>query len=163
MFTRRAAWVVVVRHWYLPILLFSLGSCAGPPPPLTVKQFRLRDFEIDNSSDSMVRGEKQRRLYGAVSAAERFERLGSYYTILWSDPKGAGSGEVEILFEYQQGATASLVKRLTRKFASAEAAGKVEFSIIGADFQKNGRILTWKATLIRGGRAVATTQSYLWQ
>ena len=163
MFTRRAAWVVGVRHWYLLILLFSLGSCAGPPPPLTVKQFRLRDFEIDNSSDSMVRGEKQRRLYGAVSAAERFERLGSYYTILWSDPKGAGSGEVEILFEYQQGATASLVKRLTRKFASAEAAGKVEFSIIGADFQKNGRILTWKATLIRGGRAVATTQSYLWQ
>jgi hypothetical protein len=152
-----------VRHWYLLIPLFLLGSCVGPPAPLVVKQFKMLDVEIDNSADPMVRGEKQRRLFGAVSGAEQFGRLGAYYTILWRDPKGAGSGEVEVLFEYQQGATASKVKRLSKRFGSAEASGKVEFAIIGNDYAKQGRVLAWKTTLTRGGRVVATEKSHLWQ
>jgi hypothetical protein len=152
-----------VNHWYLLILLFFLGSCAGPPDPLVVKQFKMLDFEIDSSRDPMIRGEKQRRLFGAVSAVERSARLGAYYTILWCDPQGAGNGEVEILFEYQQGATASKIKRLTRRFGSAEASGKVEFAIIGADYAKNGRVLAWRTTLSRGGRVIATEKSHLWQ
>ena len=152
-----------MRHWYLLISLFLLGSCAGPPAPLEVKQFKMLNVEIDNSTDPMVRGEKQRRLFGAVSAAERLGRLGAYYTILWHDPKGAGSGEVEVLFEYQQGATASKVKHLSKRFGSAEASGKVEFAIIGNDYAKQGRVLAWKTTLTRGGRVVATEKSHLWQ
>ena len=33
---------------------------------------------------------------------------GQYYTLIWHDPAGAGQGEVEVVFQYQQGATASL-------------------------------------------------------
>ena len=152
-----------MNHWLFLIALLFLSSCAGPPPPLAIKQFRMLDFDIDSSSDPMVRGEKQRRLYGAVTAAERADRLGTYYTILWSDPKGADSGEVEILFEYQQGATASKVKRQVHRIGSAEAAGKVDFAIIGADYRTNGRVLAWKVTLRRGGRVVATEKSHLWE
>ncbi len=152
-----------MNHWYLFILLLVLGSCAGPPAPLVVKQFKMLDVEIDSSSDPMIRGEKQRRLYGAVTTAERLARLGAYYTILWRDPTGVGGGEVEILFEFQQGATASKVKHLSKRFGSAEAAGKVEFAIIGADYIKNGRVLAWKITLSRGGRVIATEKSHLWR
>ena len=111
----------------------------------------------------MVRMEKSRRLLGAVSMEERRNRLGQYYTLEWSDPNGAGQGEVELNFQYQQGATASLVKKIVRSFPPSAREGKVEFAIIGEDYFKDGRILAWKATLQRGGKIISTKQSYLWQ
>jgi hypothetical protein len=153
-----------VSHWYYFLIpLFFLAACAGPTPPLVVKQFKMLDYNIDASPDPMVRGEKQRRLFGAVTAAERRERLGAYYTILWSDPQAVGKGEIEIVFEYQQGATASKVKRLSQRFQPTESSGKVEFFIIGSDYFKNGRVLAWKTTLSRGGRVIATEKSHLWE
>ena len=109
----------------------------------------------------MVRMEKSRRLLGAVSMEERRNRLGQYYTLIWSDPDG--QGEVEVVFQYQQGATASLVKRMVRSFPSSAREGKVEFAVIGDDYFKGGKVLAWKATLQRGGKVVSTRQSYLWQ
>ena len=111
----------------------------------------------------MVRMEKSRRLLGAVSMEERRNRLGQYYTLDWNDPNGVGQGEVELIFQYQQGATASLVKKMVRSFPSATREGQVEFAIIGEDYFKGGRILAWKATLQRGGKIISTKQSYLWQ
>ncbi len=109
----------------------------------------------------MVRMEKARRLSGAVSMEERRSRLGQYYTMSWND--AARAGEVSVIFQYQQGATASLVKRMVRNFPAADSCGKAEFAIIGDDYFKNGRVLAWKATLQRGGKIIATRQSYLWQ
>ncbi len=111
----------------------------------------------------MVRMEKERRLRGAVSMAERKERLGQYYTVLWSDRDGVGTGEVEVIFEYQQGATASLVKHMTKNFKASDESGKAEFAVIGENYFKNGKVLAWKATVRRGKQVVATRQSYLWQ
>jgi len=150
---------------YRPLLLgFALlASCAGTQSPLVVKQFKMLDTKVDVSIDPMVRGEKQRRLHGAVSLAEQQARLGAYYSILWHDPAGAGSGEVEVLFKYQQGATASLVKRQSKRFPATATSGQMDFSVIGADYRRNGRVLAWQATLSRGGRVLATERSYLWR
>lgn len=159
-----AAWVVgVSRCFLLFCLLPLLGACTGSTPPLVVKPFRMLDVEVDKAKDPMVRGEKQRRLHGAITSAERAERLGAYYTLLWSDPAHAGQGPVEVIFEYQRGATASKVLRLTRKFDSAETSGQTEFSFTGKDYLEKGRVLAWKATLTRGGRVVATEQSRMWE
>ncbi len=152
-----------MNRWYLLLLLFGLGACAGHKELLVVKQFKLRDAKTTGVEDPMIQSEKQRRLYGAVSMAERRARLGAYYTLLWNDPKGVGTGEVVLLFEYQQGATASLVKRMVKRFDSKESSGTVEFAIIGDDYLKNGRVLAWKTTLSRGGRVLATSKSHLWQ
>jgi hypothetical protein len=130
---------------------------------LVVKQFQLRDQERNTGDDALVRMEKSRRLLGAVSMAERKERLGQYYTLLWSDPAGAGQGEVEVIFQYQQGGTGSLVKRMVKKFPAAETKGTAEFAVIGENYFKGGKVLTWKATLQRGGREIASKQSYMWQ
>lgn len=143
--------------------LLLLGACAGPTSPLVVKSFQLRDQVRDQGEEPMVRMEKERRLRGAVSMAERRERLGQYYTILWNDPAGAGTGPVEVAFEYQQGGSGSRVKRMTRAFPSADAHGKASFAIVGEDFFKNGRVLAWQVRLLRGGRELASSRSYLWQ
>ena len=152
-----------VNRWPLLLPLLVLGACATTKQPLVVKQFRMLNQQTDAVEDPMVRGEKQRRLYGAVSMADRATRLGAYYTILWEIPPGTPAGEVELLFEFQQGATASLVKRLVKRFPASQSSGKVEFSIIGQDYLKHGRVLAWKATLSRGGRVIASKKSLLWQ
>jgi hypothetical protein len=128
-----------------------------------VNQFQLRDQASIDTEEPMVKMEKERRLHGAVSMAQRRNKLGQYYTLLWNDPSGADNGDVEVIFEYQQGASASLVKRLIQKFPASDSKGKAEFAVIGDDYFKGGRVLTWKATLRRGKRVIATRQSYLWQ
>jgi hypothetical protein len=145
----------------LAVLL--LGACAGPRQALVVKQFQLRDQDTRSTDEPMVQMEKARRLHGAVSMAERRNKLGQYYTLLWSDPAGAGQGEAELTFQYQQGATASRVKRMVRSFQAADSHGSAEFAVIGDDYFKGGKVLAWKATLRRGKREVASRQSYLWQ
>ena len=146
-------------YYLLAVLL--LGACAGPRDALVVKQFQLRDQDTESTDEPMVKMEKQRRLLGAVSMAERRGKLGQYYTLLWSDP--AGEGEVELIFQYQQGATASRVKRMVRSFPAADSQGSAEFAVIGEDYFNGGKVLAWKAILLRGKREIASRQSYLWQ
>jgi hypothetical protein len=152
-----------VNRCYGLLAVLLLGACAGQREPLVVKQFKLSDQERDASDEPMVKMEKDRRLHGAVSMEERAARLGQYYTLVWSDPAGAGQGEVELIFQYQQGATASRVKRMVRNFPASDSRGSVEIAVIGDDYIKGGKVLAWKATLQRGGRTIASRQSYLWQ
>lgn len=150
---------------FLPSLLAALflGACAAPPETLVVKQFLLRDQERNSGDEPMTAMEKSRRLRGAVSMEERRQRLGQYYTLLWHDPSGAGKGPVEVTFLYQQGASASRVKRMTRRFPADAIEGSAEFAVIGEDYFKNGKVLAWKATVSRDGREIASKRSYLWQ
>ncbi|MGL5017008.1 MAG: hypothetical protein ACRDBP_02660 [Luteolibacter sp.] len=128
-----------------------------------MKQFHLRNEALASTEAPMVRMETLRRLHGAVTTVERRDRLGQYYTLIWNDPAGVGQGEVEIVFQYQQGASASQVKRLSKKFPASDASGTVEFAVIGDDYLTRGKVLTWKATVLRGNREVASKQSYLWR
>lgn len=145
------------------LMAFILVACAGRPEVLEVKQFVLRDQERDRQDDPMVRMEKARRLHGAVSMAERRQRLGQYFTLLWSDPEGAGTGEVEAVFEYQQGTSASRVKRMSKKFPASGSSGVADFAVIGDDYFNGGRVLAWRASVRRGGRELASRRSYLWR
>ena len=139
-----------------------LAACAGPPQPLAVKTYRLMDQERDNSADPMVKMEKARRLHGAVSMAERRQRLGQYYTVVWHDPAGVGAGPVEVCFEYRQGSSGGQSKRLRREFPASAGEGVAEFAVIGDDYFNNGKVLAWRASVRRAGRELAHRQSYLW-
>jgi hypothetical protein len=152
-----------VKHWYLFLFLLGLGACAGPDSHLTVKQFYLRDQVEDDLEDPMMRGEKSRILHGAVSMAERRDRLGQYYTILWNDANGVGSAPVEIRFDYRQGGSASRIKTRSETFSADTSSGKAVFSVIGDDYFKRGKVIGWKVTLLRGGKVLSTKQSYLWE
>lgn len=152
-----------MKRCFCLIASLLLGACTDPAAPLVVQQYQLRDEKTDANDDPLVRNEKLRRLHGAVSMSERREKLGQYYALIWNEPKGVGLGPVEVVFQYQQGATASLIKRMTQTFPASDASGRAEFAVIGEDYFKNGRVLAWKATLTRGGQVIATRQSYLWQ
>jgi hypothetical protein len=144
------------------LLILCLTGCSTRSS-LEVDSFFMRDFSTPETDEPMVRMEKLRRLHGALTAAERNDRLGHYYTMHWSDPAGAGKGEIEIVFEYQQGSTASQVKQQWQRFASSDRSGKAEFRVTGNDYLKGGRVLAWKATLKRGGREIESHHSYLWE
>jgi hypothetical protein len=152
-----------VKHFISFLVVILLGACAGPPETLAVKQFVLRDQERETNEDPMVSMEKARRLHGAVSMTERRQRLGQYYTLVWHDPDGAGNGAVEAVFEYQQGATASRVKRMTKSFPASDASGIADFAVIGDDYFTGGKVLAWRASVRRGGRELTSRQSYLWR
>jgi hypothetical protein len=144
------------------LVILCLTGCSTRSS-LEVDSFFMRDFSTPETDEKMIRMEKLRRLHGALTAAERNDRLGHYYTMHWSDPAGAGKGEIEIVFEYQQGSTASQVKRQWQRFASSDRSGKAEFRVTGNDYLKGGRVLAWKATLKRGGREIESHHSYLWE
>jgi len=152
-----------VKHWYLFLSLLGLGACAGPGEHLTVKQFYLRDQVNDDLDEPMLRGEKNRLLHGAVSMAERRDRLGQYYTVLWNDADGAGNGPVEVRFDYRQGGSGSRIKTRSEKFSAETSSGKAVFSVIGDDYFKRGKVIGWKITLLRGGRELSSRQSYMWE
>ncbi|MBC8125851.1 MAG: hypothetical protein H8M99_01705 [Gloeobacteraceae cyanobacterium ES-bin-144] len=140
-----------------------LVAYAGTNQALSVKQFLLRDEERHDSDQPYARMEKETHLRGAVSMAERRQRLGQYFTARWNDSAGVNQAPVTILFQYQQGATASRVKHMTKEFPASAAGGAAEFAVIGDDFFVGGRVLAWKVTASRGKRELASQQSYLWQ
>lgn len=152
----------VMKGAWLVMVAVLLVSCSGPEQALTIKQFTLRDAGNPEGDDPMVRGEVQRRLYGAVSASEREDRIGQYYTVQWHDDSALGK-PVEVVFDYQQAATGSRVKRETRGFDPQSSSGQTEFKFIGEEFRDNGRVLAWRVALMRGGRELASKQSYLWE
>ncbi|MGL4399368.1 MAG: hypothetical protein ACRCXD_05845 [Luteolibacter sp.] len=152
-----------MKHFILFLSPLLLGACVGTTRKLEVKQFHFRDETLVSTDEPMIRMEKLRRLHGAVTAIERRERLGQYFTLLWNDSDGVGDGEVEVVFQYQQGASASKVKRMSKRFPASDAAGIVEFAVIGGDYFKGGKVLTWKATVFRGTREIGSKQSYLWR
>ena len=144
------------------VLFFPLAGCVGERRVLVVKQYTLRDQETMGNQDPMLRHEKLRRLYGAVSLEERKARLGQYYTILWSLPEAVGARR-EVIFRYQQGGSGSRVKVMSERIAVGGGAGKVEFAVIGDDYFQRGRVLAWQVSLVVDGKVVAEKRSYLWE
>ena len=142
------------------ISALALLSC-GTPQVLDVRPLHIREIGTGDSDDPMIRGELQRRFHGAIGVREQTQRLGYYYTVLWNEASLSGPGE--IVFEYQQGATGSRVKKMKHTINPGETHGKAEFTIIGDSYLKGGRVLAWRCKLFREGREVASRQSYLWQ
>jgi hypothetical protein len=150
----------VPMKYLLSLVSCLVIGCAGQSAPLVVKMQTLRDQNVNEADDPMVRHEKTRRLYGAISMEERRQRLGQYYTMFW---KADSSTEKEILFQFLQGKSGSHVKSMRRQIASGSPSGKEEFAVIGDDYFDNGRVLAWKCSLISNGEVIATEQSYLWE
>lgn len=145
---------------FIAVLGFLVMGCAKTTDPLVVKMHTIRDETMSVEDNPMVRHERIRRFHGAISMEERRQRLGQYYTVLWQAEAGV---EKEILFEYQQAKSGSKIKTMKRGLNPNADSGKVEFTVIGDDYFDNGRVLTWKISLIAGGETIATEQSYMWE
>ncbi len=138
-----------------------LVSCGGTREVLEVKQFHLRSTETPRGENEVVRGEKLKRLHGAVSAAERRDRLGYYYMVRWTGPAGRENDPVRLEFDYQQATTGSKVLHMEQELPGT-AAGKTEIQVTGPAYQTGGRVLAWQLRMYRGEDLVDTRRSYLW-
>jgi len=152
-----------VNFLFLVSLTGLLVSCGGDPAEiLRVKQFHLRDTQIADKNAAQVRGEQLYRLRGAVTLEQRKSRLGHYYTVLWNTPE-ATSGNVKIIFEYQQATSASKVLTAVHEIPNGQVTGSVEFPIVDKAYQQGGNVLAWRVRLMSGKRVLAVKRSYLWK
>lgn len=139
-------------------LIFS--SC-GSREPLVVKQFTVREVNPDWSQDLMVRGEVQKRLYGAVEEKDREKRKGQYYSVRWrAEPTG---GPVTVRFQYRQASTGSRIHELAQSVSAGKGTGVVEFAVAGDSYLKAGRVLAWRMQLSQNGQTLAEKKSFLWE
>lgn len=147
----------VARLLLLPAFAVLAGCGA---PMLEVRPTHLRSLEIEDAEQPMIRSEQRRLLHGAIGVREQEQRLGHYYVVRWDE---ASVGEpARVVFEYQQAGTASRVWRQEQGFGVGETSGRAEFRVVGDDYLKGGRVLAWRCRLFRGGREMASRQSYLW-
>lgn len=149
-------------RWLVAVFGLGVLSGCGSDPLLEVKPFHLRDLELVRELEQpLIRAEQQRRFFGAVSVAEREQRLGYYYTVRWRTPE---VGErVRVVFQFRQASTGSAVREMEQAFGAGEEFGTAEFRIIGPDYLEGGRVLAWKASLFQGDEILATRRSYLWE
>lgn len=151
-----------MRWWFCGLGALMLVSCGGPREVVAVKQFHLRSVEARPGESEVVRGEKLKRLHGAVSAADRRNRLGEYYTIRWDGPPGRESEPVRLVFDYRQAGSASKVLTMEQELPGT-ASGTAEFQVTGTAYQEGGRVLSWRLRFFRSGELEETRRSYMWE
>lgn len=147
----------------LPVLaVAALSSCASKPQGFTkVKIYRLNPTARITAVDPSIPFEQQHLLYGAVSREDRDARRGNYYSFFWkADDR---TQPVRLRFEYRQSLTRSAVKRQEIDITDVNRNNITKIQVTGAEYQTNGKILSWRASLIQGGKEIASTQSFMWQ
>lgn len=164
------------------VFCLILTSCVGTPPqpyqvekpqPLPVafdKAFEFRKVlqyfldpvakPISGQVNAAVSFERGYRMYGAITALDQHQRFGNYFVFFW---QARHTADVRLRLEYRQEQLHAFVQAREVSYPHARGHYKTEFAIIGDDFFDDGRVISWRATLIVDGRIVATRRSYLWE
>lgn len=111
------------------------------------------------TNNAMINFERERVNFKAVTAADREQRLGQYFTFIWRTTRKA---DITVRLEYRQENLGSYVQARELSYKDVKGSKKTGFDIIGDDYIEDGRITAWRALLIENGRIVGLTQSYLW-
>ncbi len=107
----------------------------------------------------MLDFEQRRYLYGAVENTEKAELFGNYYTIFW---KSETKAPATVRFEYRQGSTGLKVHSQELVVSEPKRSNVTKFEVIGGDYQRDGKVTQWKASIVENGSVVAEYKSYLW-
>ncbi|MEX1119015.1 MAG: hypothetical protein WEB60_09495 [Terrimicrobiaceae bacterium] len=166
---------------FLLPLLIVLVSCASREVPATklqtanvlplaiddAFQFRKQKLEFYSPEVETIRNlsetvafERQRRLWGTVTEADRERLHGNYFSFFW---RASTEADVTVRLEYRQAALGNYVMAQERYYPSARGSFQSDFKIIGDDYLEFGRVTSWRAVLIVDGRIVALSQSFIWR
>lgn len=161
--------------------LFLAGCAATSPTPYQVEkpkplpvaldsafEFRkTKQYFLDPAAphlsgqvDASVTFERTYRMFGAITALDQHQRYGNYFDFFWVARRAA---DVTVRLEYRQEKLHAFVQAREVRYPHGLGHHKTEFAIIGDDFFDDGRVVSWRASLIVDGRIVATTRSYLWE
>ncbi len=165
----------------LVLFCLVLAGCASPPPTRQVEKVEPlpialdRDFAFRKTkqyflnplappltpgTDASISFEKSYRLYGAITALDQRQRYGNYYAFFWRARRRV---DVTVRLEYRQDKLHALVQAREVHYQNVRGTRETEFAIIGDDFYNDGRVISWRASLIVDGRIVALKRSYLWE
>lgn len=172
---------LLFRFAALPLL--AACACAAapqPPPPLptlipkaaalplalddAIEFRKTKVFYADSrvwkpATNEMINFERARINYGAVSNQDRQQRYGFYYTFFWRTKRTA---DLTVRFEYRQQKLGSHVSAKEFTYNAVKGAVKTDFTVIGDEYNQDGRVIAWRALLIENGHIVALNQSFLW-
>jgi hypothetical protein len=109
--------------------------------------------------DPMVNFMWQQMGYGAVTGEDNRRRTGHYLTFYWRSKRKA---DLTLRFEYRQQNLGSVVQARELYYKGVKGSVKSEFTVIGDDYEEDGRITGWRAILIENGRIVGLNASFLW-
>lgn len=153
------------RRGCLAILALFLSACSsavtGPGGRIgKVKYYHLMPNYIPQTVEPAILFERQHFLYGAVTKAEITARFGHYYTVFWkADDR---TGPVTVRFEYQQ-TLSGLSKRVQEQVVDDIHRNNFStFQVTGPEYQKSGRVLAWRVSILRGKEELVSQQSALW-
>lgn len=136
-----------------------------------VKQFLLADIvptkkgsgKLSNTGlirDPSIGFERTYHLFGAVTGLDQSQRYGDYLDFFW---RARRPGEVTVRFEYRQEKLRTFVQAREVTYPHGKGSHTTSFDVVGDDFFTDGRILSWRCSLVSNGRIVAQKQSYLWR
>ena len=166
----------------LPLLAAALspGLAREAPDPNTVRlekanvlplalddhyEFRkVQEFMNDSrfykpTVDQMIAFERERINFGALTSVDRNEVRGQYYHFFWRTKE---PGPITVRFEYRQANLGAYVQAKEISYGHAKGSIETKFQVVGDDYLQDGRIIAWRALLIKDGKIVGLTQSYLW-
>lgn len=149
----------------LAILALFLSACSsavnGPGGRISkVKYYHLMPNYVPNTQDPAILFEREHFLYGAVTKSEIVDRFGHYYTVFWKVKDR--TGPVTVRFEYQQAVT-GLTKKVQEQIVDdVHRSNLSKFEVVGQEYQKSGRVLAWRVTILRGKEELVSQQSALW-
>ncbi len=111
------------------------------------------------TTNQMIAFERQRTEFGAVTALDRRERRGEYFTFFWRASRRAS---LTVRFEYRQEFLGPYVQAREVAYQDVKGTLKTQFQIVGDDYTDEGRVTAWRALLIENGKIVGLSQSFLW-
>ena len=111
------------------------------------------------TKNSMIQFDRDAVNFGALTAVDREQRLGQYFTFFWRTDRNA---DLTVRLEYRQENLGSFVQAREVTTHNAKGTMKTVFQITGDDYTEDGRITAWRALLVEKGKIVGLTQSYLW-
>jgi hypothetical protein len=134
-------------------------SGSGPVAITKVNPYHVQNGPFVRTEDLMLDFEQRRYLYGAVENTEKAELFGNYYTIFW---KSETKAPATVRFEYRQGSTGLKIHSQELVVSEPKRSNVTKFEVIGGDYQRDGKVTQWKASIVENGSVVAEYKSYLW-
>lgn len=139
----------------------TVPSSSGPVAITKVNPYHLADASRVATEDPMISFEKTRLLYGAVDSDDLKERYGNYFTVFWkTDQPGVPA---TIRLEYRQANTGPKIFRQEMEVASPKRKNATHLKVTGDDYETNGVVTQWKASIVQRGEVVTEYRSFLWK
>jgi hypothetical protein len=151
----------VMLSWAVLMLASCSSSVTGPGGTISkVKYYHLVPEIAPRAKDRALIFERQHLLYGAVKGSEIKNRFGHYYSFFWR--LNERTGPVKVRFEYRLANAGLRVFTQEQYVDEITRSNLSRFEVTGHEYQKNGRVMMWRVSILRGKEELVSQKSYLW-